>query len=86
MYEGLKIASCYGFLHLVVESDSKLLVDMVTNNCKINGTIPVLIRRTQDLNNLPWHGQIKHTLREGNFCVDWLASYSLTNDSFCPLF
>ncbi|GAU45794.1 hypothetical protein TSUD_86970 [Trifolium subterraneum] len=45
MYEGLKIARRHGFSHLVVESDSKLLVNMVTNNCKINGAILVPIRR-----------------------------------------
>ncbi|WJX23235.1 hypothetical protein P8452_12461 [Trifolium repens] len=85
MYEGLKIARSKGFSHLIVESDSKLLVDMVTNNCKINGATPVLIRRIRDLINLPWHVQINHTLREGNRCADWLASYSLTKDSFVSI-
>jgi hypothetical protein len=82
IYEWLKIAIHWGFSHLIVESNSKLRVDMVTNNCKINGATPILIRRTRDLINLLWHVQIKHTLCEDNLCVDWLASYSLTNDSF----
>jgi ribonuclease HI len=30
MYEGLKIVRHRGFSHLIVESDSKLLVDIVT--------------------------------------------------------
>ncbi|CAJ2634326.1 unnamed protein product [Trifolium pratense] len=85
MYEGLKIARRQGFSHIIVESDSKLLVDMVTNNCQINGATPVLIRRIRDLINLSWHVQVNHTLREGNRCADWLASYSLTNDSFFPI-
>jgi hypothetical protein len=82
MYEGLRIARSKSFLHLIMESDSKLLVDMVTNNCKINGATPILIRRIRDLINLPCHVQINHTLREGNKCADWLASYNLTKDSF----
>jgi ribonuclease HI len=86
MYEGLKIDRSKGFSHLIVESDSKLLVDMITNNCKINRATPVLIRRIRDLINLPWHVQINHTLREGNKSTDWLASYSLTKDSFLPSF
>jgi ribonuclease HI len=86
MYEGLKIDRSKGFSHLIVESDSKLLVDMITNNCKINRATPVLIRPIRDLINLPWHVQINHTLREGNKSTDWLASYSLTKDSFLPSF
>jgi hypothetical protein len=85
MYEGLLIARSQSFLHLIVESDSKLLVDMVTNNCKINGATPVLILRIQDLINLPWHVQINHTLCEGNKCANWLASYSLTKDFFLSI-
>jgi ribonuclease HI len=85
MYEALKIARSKGFSHLIVESDSKLLVDMVTNNWKINGVTPVLICRIRDMINLPWHVQINHTLREGNRCADWLASYSLTKDSFVSI-
>jgi ribonuclease HI len=81
MYEGLRIARRQGFSQLIVESDSKLLVDMVTRNCKINGAIPVLIRRIRDLIKLPDEVQINHTLREGNRSADWLA-YSLTQDSF----
>ncbi|PNX90713.1 ribonuclease H, partial [Trifolium pratense] len=57
MHEGLKIVRRQSFSHLIVESDSKLLVDMVTNNCKINGATPILIRRIRDLINLSWHVQ-----------------------------
>jgi hypothetical protein len=42
MYEGLKISRRHSFSHLIVESDLKLLVDIVTNNCKINGTTRLL--------------------------------------------
>jgi len=38
-----------GFTHLIVESDSKLLIDMVTWSCKLNGHTPILVRRIQDL-------------------------------------
>lgn len=40
MYDGLRIARRQGFLQLMGESDSKLLVDMVIENCKINGLFP----------------------------------------------
>jgi len=35
MYEGLKIARRQGFLQLIVESDSKLLVDVVTTTASL---------------------------------------------------
>jgi hypothetical protein len=81
MYEGLKIARSLGFSHLIVKSDSKLLVDMITNNCKINGATLVLLPRI----NLIWHVQINHTLRECNKCANWLTSHCLTNDSFLSI-
>jgi len=50
MYERLKIARRQAFLQIIVESDSKLLVDMVTTTI---GTTPVLIRHIRDLIDLP---------------------------------
>jgi len=38
-----------GISHLIVESDSKVLIDMVTNNRKINGTISSLVQRIQEI-------------------------------------
>lgn len=38
--------------HLIVESDSKILVDMITDNCKFSGTIHMLVRRIRKLLNL----------------------------------
>ena len=43
LYLGLDMAWSEGSSHVIVESDSKVLTDMVTNNCKINGTIPSLV-------------------------------------------
>jgi len=61
MYEGLKITIRQGFLQLTVESDSKLLVDMVKGKCKLSGATPVLICRFRDLIDLPWQVHINHT-------------------------
>jgi ribonuclease HI len=40
LYLGLELAWRDGVSHLCLEGDSKLLIDMVTNNCKTNGTTP----------------------------------------------
>ena len=82
MYIGMDIARRQGITHLQVESDSKLLVDMVTEKCNINGNVPTLIRRIRDLKNMSWQVQINHIWREGNRSADWLANFSLYLDSF----
>ncbi|CAJ2630361.1 unnamed protein product [Trifolium pratense] len=82
MYTGMEMARRQGYTHLVVESDSKLLIDMVTGRCKLNGKAPILVNRIQDLSNLQWHVMFKHTWREGNRCADWLASFSLNQSSY----
>jgi hypothetical protein len=38
-----------GFHHLLVESDSKIMVDMIMGNVKIKGKPPTLVRRIQEL-------------------------------------
>ncbi|CAJ2667736.1 unnamed protein product [Trifolium pratense] len=82
MYTGMEMARRQGYTHLIVESDSKLLIDMVTGRCKLNGKTPILVNRIQDLSNLQWHVMFKHTWREGNRCADWLASFSLNQSSY----
>jgi hypothetical protein len=64
-----------------VENDSKMLVHMVSNNCKINGVIPSLIRHVQELLRRDWHTQVIHTWCEDNICADWLANFSFSLDS-----
>ncbi|GAU39340.1 hypothetical protein TSUD_60910 [Trifolium subterraneum] len=75
-------ATTTGVTHLQVESDSKVLVDLVTGNCKVNRRIPTLIRRIRALKNLDWQVQINHIWREGHKPADWLANVSLTLNSF----
>ncbi|GAU34538.1 hypothetical protein TSUD_219210 [Trifolium subterraneum] len=82
MYIGIDLARRQGITHLQVESDSKVLVEMVTGNCNVNGNIPTLLKRIRDLINMNWDVQINHTWREGNKSADWLANYSLTLNSF----
>jgi len=53
-----------GISHLIVESGSKVLIDMVTNNCKINGTIPSLVQRIQEILQREWHTQVILTWHE----------------------
>ncbi|MCH80333.1 receptor-like kinase [Trifolium medium] len=48
MYIGLKFAERQGVTQLIiVESDSKVLIDVVKGSCNLNGATPILIRRIQ---------------------------------------
>jgi ribonuclease HI len=67
---------------LIVESDSKLLIDMITYKCNLGGTIPILMKRIHNLLSLDWQVQVVHTLPEGNRSADWLANYSLSSYSY----
>ena len=82
MYLGLDMAWREHIPRLIVESDFKTLIDMVTGSCMFSGAIPTLMRRIRNLLTLDWHVQFRHTWREGNCCVDWLATFSLSLDSF----
>ncbi|GAU44619.1 hypothetical protein TSUD_378970 [Trifolium subterraneum] len=82
MYIGMDLTTRKRITHLQVESDSKVLVDIVTGNCNVNENIPTLVRRIRDLTSMNWHVQINHTWREENKSADWLANYSLTLNSF----
>lgn len=48
MYLGLDMIWREGVSHLIIQSDLKVLVDMITNKCKTNGNIPTLIQRIQN--------------------------------------
>jgi ribonuclease HI len=49
---GMQLAWRQDFHHLLVESDSKVLVDIIMGNVKIKGKPPTLIRRIQELMKL----------------------------------
>lgn len=82
MYLGLEMAWREHIPQLIVESDSKILIDMVTENCKFSGSVPILVQRIRKLLVLDWQVRFRHTWREGNRCADWLANFSFSLDSF----
>jgi ribonuclease HI len=52
MYIGLDMARRKGITHLHVESDSKVLVNIVTGNCNIHGGTPTLVQRNRTIKNM----------------------------------
>jgi ribonuclease HI len=70
MYMGMRLAWRHNFHHLQVKSDSKAVIDMITEKVKINGNPLTLIRRIQELLKLNWQVHFNHTWRERNRSVD----------------
>ncbi|MCI25003.1 ribonuclease H protein, partial [Trifolium medium] len=54
LYLDLDMALRYHISYLIVESHSKLLIDMITVNCNIGGVTPILARRIRNLLALDW--------------------------------
>ena len=77
---GLDIPWRENTIHLIVESDSKILVDMITENCNFSGMTPTMVRHIRHLLSLSWTVKITHTWREGNRSADWLANFSISID------
>jgi len=57
---------------VIVESDSKVLIDVVPDNFKYSGSIPTLVRHIHNLLDLKRWVQFCFTKRECNCCADWL--------------
>ncbi|PNX80630.1 receptor-like kinase [Trifolium pratense] len=82
MYLGLDLARQQGIRQLHVESDSKVLIDMVTKKNKFNGNIPTLVHRIRQLLKLNWQVHLSHTWREEKRSADWLANFSYSLSFF----
>ncbi|MCI32919.1 ribonuclease H protein [Trifolium medium] len=82
LYLGLDMAWRDHISCLIVESDSKLLIDMIMGNCNIGGVTPTLVRRIRNLLALDWQVQVRHTWWEENISADWLANYSISMSPF----
>jgi hypothetical protein len=76
-YEGMKLTWRLVVTHLYMESDSKLLINMVIGRCNLSGATSILIRWIHKLISPDWHTRFQHTWREDNSSADWLARYSM---------
>jgi len=83
MYMGTQVANREGFTPLIVESDSKLLINIVTRSCKLNKHTPILVHRIQDLTIL--HGNIALILSTpytSDVLISWLVLVLLLCKNF----
>ncbi|MCI49284.1 ribonuclease H, partial [Trifolium medium] len=60
MYLGMDLAWRHGITQINAESDSKVLIDMVTDRVKLNGNTPTLVLRIRHLLALSWQVILSH--------------------------
>lgn len=70
MWVGISLTRQRGITKLVVESDSKTLVDMLAYDGGDNSDHYLLVKRIKKLLSGTWDIQAMHTWREGNSCAD----------------
>ncbi|XP_031120628.1 uncharacterized protein LOC116023758 [Ipomoea triloba] len=72
--EGLIVAIHRGFTHLIAESDSEALVNVIVNNSDDGSLDSTLVADCKALARHFQEFRLNHTLREGNQCADFLAN------------
>lgn len=72
--EGLIVARQRGFTHLIAESDSETLVNIIDKNSVSGSLVSTMVADCKALTRQFQEFRIRHTLREGNQCADFLAN------------
>ncbi|XP_057444631.1 uncharacterized protein LOC130736871 [Lotus japonicus] len=73
VFKGLQLAWDGGFRRVVCFTDSLLAVSLILRPPSEFHENAAIIRAIGDLLNRSWEVHLQHTLREGNFCADFLA-------------
>ncbi|XP_024626760.1 uncharacterized protein [Medicago truncatula] len=81
LYHGLKLCWDTGFKHVVCYSDSTTVVDLVQKDLNVHHKYENLIMAIKQLLRRDWMVSLRHTLREGNTAVDFLAKKGALSDS-----
>ncbi|GLT30193.1 hypothetical protein SLA2020_050080 [Shorea laevis] len=72
--EGLRLASCLGITHLILEMDSLMAVQMINARKAVVGLASALFLDIFHLIQTFSECRVQHTLREGNSAADRMAS------------
>ena len=78
--EGFKLARRMGFKQIILESNSKTIVETLQLTNEVAFKDRNLLNQCRNILKADWKIDICHYYREANQCVDWMASYSLQCD------
>lgn len=77
---GVELAWDKGFKDVILESDSKCVLDLLTTPNNLHSLFPLLAHITSLLDR-SWNVKLQHSHREGNECANWLAKTGATAGS-----
>ncbi|WCJ39427.1 Polynucleotidyl transferase ribonuclease H-like superfamily protein [Euphorbia peplus] len=81
VYFGLRLAWDKGYRKVIVEMDSKVVMNWITNPTDVHHPFSWLIERCLHFKDNEWDIRVIHSYREGNRAVDWLTNFA----GSCPL-
>jgi hypothetical protein len=70
-----------GFLKVILESESKLVVQLIM---QVSITVEAnysLVAKPKELLDREWKIKVQYVYREANHATDWLANFSLSMNS-----
>ena len=76
-WQALKLAWDWGYRKIILEMDSKVAIQLITNGSKSVNEANRLVLDIRRMLNLDWVVQVKHVYREGNRAADALANIGI---------
>ncbi|KAF7802873.1 ribonuclease H [Senna tora] len=77
MYYGLELAWNLGFKKIILESDAKGALNLISDNYQDDTNLNPALLNLKELIKQRWEVKVKHIPRSNNACADWLAKSSL---------
>ena len=82
MITGLKLAWSLGFLKIILEYDSLIVVGLCLKQSVKADASFALVNRSREALNRDWIVQVQHFYRKANAAADWLANFRLSTHPF----
>ncbi|PNX92804.1 ribonuclease H [Trifolium pratense] len=80
-YHGIKIAREAGYNRLFCYSDSKMVLDLISKDRNSFHCYAATIAKIRNLLKLEWELSLRHSLRERNFCADFLTELGSVDEA-----
>ncbi|XP_039052636.1 uncharacterized protein LOC120194390 [Hibiscus syriacus] len=80
--QGMFLAKSLEVAKLIIEADAKWIIDALNKDEIDNSQMTVIVKDCVEMKE-GWVTEIRHTLREGNRCVDRLAKMALEKRRDC---
>lgn len=76
MLHGLRLAQIEWFTNLTFKSDSKILIDIVSQESLYDKNLTILVCGIRKMTKKDWHIKFNHIRHEGKCCANWTTNYN----------